>query len=178
MNGTDRIGGMKGTGREKAMPAASGIGVTTLFVVLLILSLTVFAVLTFASAQADLRLSAKNAEMVAKYYEADSLGMAVSAEASGFWPAGAPAPDEAARALLEGAIAATPGVEDASVLYDAGAGFTVSYGIAVDARLTLRVSLALPEGGVCQIQSWRVDAEEPEITEETPGLWLGGAPDR
>ncbi|MDR1573425.1 MAG: hypothetical protein LBS24_03890, partial [Clostridiales Family XIII bacterium] len=66
---------------DKNLHSASGIGVVTLFVVLLTLCLTVFSVLTFASANADLRLSEKNSEMVEAYYAADSAATRISAEA-------------------------------------------------------------------------------------------------
>ena len=49
-----------------------GVGVVTLCMVLMVLCLAVFSALTFASAQADLRLSQRNAETVSAYYQADT----------------------------------------------------------------------------------------------------------
>ena len=48
-----------------------GVGVVTLCMVLMVLCLAVFSALTLASAQADLRLSQRNAETVSAYYRAD-----------------------------------------------------------------------------------------------------------
>ena len=49
-----------------------GVGVISILTVLLVLTLSVFAALTLASAKADLALSQKNAETVAAYYAADA----------------------------------------------------------------------------------------------------------
>lgn len=57
--------------KEKAS-SPIGVGVLTIMTVLLVLALAVFAVLTFASARADLALSRTNAETVTAYYEADT----------------------------------------------------------------------------------------------------------
>ncbi len=49
-----------------------GIGIITIFMILVVLCLTTFAILTLSSARADLRLSQVNAETVTAYYEADA----------------------------------------------------------------------------------------------------------
>lgn len=49
-----------------------GIGVASVFTVLMVLALSVFAVLTLTSARADLALSRINADTVRAYYAADS----------------------------------------------------------------------------------------------------------
>lgn len=56
-------------GEKSASPL--GVGVLTLFTVLLVLTLSVFAALTWSSARADLRLSKINADTVTAYYQAD-----------------------------------------------------------------------------------------------------------
>ena len=166
--------------------SASGIGVVTLFVVLLILCLTVFAVLTFASANADMRLSAKNSEMVEAYYAADNAATRISADVTAFWKRGEPKPDVRAREALEEKIAA---YADATITYayvsditdDMGhapdpafdPGLIVSYGVFVDTLLTLEVTLSLPRGGACEILSWRVIAEEPSFEEDFLPVWEG-----
>jgi hypothetical protein len=157
---------------NKNMHSTSGIGVVTLFVVLLILCLTVFAVLTFASANADLRLSQKNAEMVEAYYAADNTAALVSADVSAFWKPGAPKPDaNACRALVE-KINSREGIAEIAYASD-NEGLTVSYGVFVDTILTLEVELYLPRGGVCEILSWRVMADEPSFEEEMLPVWEG-----
>jgi hypothetical protein len=168
---------------NKNLHSASGIGVVTLFVVLLILCLTVFSVLAFASANADLRLSEKNAEMVEAYYAADSLAALISAEATSFWKPGTPRPGEAALAEFEAAI---NDYGDGAVVYaevvntedDTGhtageSGLMVRYDIFVDTLLTLEVRLSLPRAGVCEVLSWRVTADEPEFEEDMMPVWEG-----
>ncbi|MDR2133414.1 MAG: hypothetical protein LBP30_08790 [Clostridiales Family XIII bacterium] len=156
--------------------SASGLGVVTLFVVLLILCLTVFSVLTFASANADMRLSAKNSEMVKAYYEADGAAARVSADVTAFWKPGAPKPDARAIAALEEKIAAREEAEiTRAAVRDAGdgRGLIVSYGVRMDALLTLEVTLSLPRAGECEVLSWRVMAAEPGFEEETLPVWEG-----
>ncbi|MEG2000330.1 MAG: hypothetical protein RR053_02925 [Evtepia sp.] len=55
--------------KDKLSPA--GIGVITVFTVLIVLCLAVFSALTLSCARADLRLSQLNAEAVTAYYAAD-----------------------------------------------------------------------------------------------------------
>ncbi|MDR2355491.1 MAG: hypothetical protein LBE16_04770 [Clostridiales Family XIII bacterium] len=159
---------------NKNLHSASGIGVITLFVVLLILCLTVFSVLTFASANADLRLSAKNSEMVKAYYAEDNVATRISADVTAFWKSGAPRPDARALAALRDKIAAD---YDASVVYadvsEDGEGLLVSYGLFVDTLLTLEVTLSLPRGGECEVLRWRVMAYEPGFEEDTLPVWGG-----
>lgn len=59
---------------EKKSNPLYGIGTVTLLTVLLILCFTLFSVLALSSAQADRRLTEKNAEMTKAYYLADSRG--------------------------------------------------------------------------------------------------------
>jgi hypothetical protein len=161
---------------NKNLHSASGIGVVTLFVVLLILCLTVFSVLTFASANADLRLSEKNSEMVKAYYAADNAAARISADVTAFWPPDTVRPSARAAAALGERIAA---YEDAEILYAAveraedGRSFLVSYGVFVDTLLTLEVTLSLPRAGVCEVLSWRVMADEPGFDEGLLPVWEG-----
>lgn len=50
-----------------------GVGLTSVFTVLLVLTLSIFAVLTLSTARADLALSQINADTVSAYYAADRL---------------------------------------------------------------------------------------------------------
>lgn len=54
------------------MSSPMGIGIITIFTVLLVLTLSIFAALTLSSARADLALSQINADTVAAYYDADA----------------------------------------------------------------------------------------------------------
>lgn len=56
-----------------------GVGVITVFMVLIVLGLFTFAALTYSSARADYRLSRINADTVEAYYEADARGAELAA---------------------------------------------------------------------------------------------------
>lgn len=56
--------------RSAASPV--GVGVISVITVLLVLTLSLFAALSVATAQADLALSRKNADTVTAYYQADA----------------------------------------------------------------------------------------------------------
>ncbi|MCL1976157.1 MAG: hypothetical protein FWG61_08365 [Firmicutes bacterium] len=73
---------------EKNNSPHFGVGGITLLTVLLVLSLTMFAVLTLSSAQADMRLSEKNARAVQEYYIADTKAVSLQAQAAALWPSG------------------------------------------------------------------------------------------
>ncbi|MCQ4864327.1 hypothetical protein [Pseudoflavonifractor phocaeensis] len=64
--------------RKNAPPV--GIGVVTVFTVLLVLTLSVFSALTLTSARADLALSRTNARTVSAYYAADAEAAALYEE--------------------------------------------------------------------------------------------------
>ena len=49
----------------------AGIGLVTIFMILIVLTLFTFSALTLSSARADLRLARINAETVTAYYQAD-----------------------------------------------------------------------------------------------------------
>ncbi len=57
---------------ENQMTSPMGIGIITIFTVLLVLTLSIFAALTLSSARADLALSQINADTVSAYYSADA----------------------------------------------------------------------------------------------------------
>ena len=86
---------------EKRGGPLYGIGGVTLLTVLLVLCLTLFAVLALSSAQADLRLSEKNARTVTAYYVAESKAYDLMRLSGELWPAGSrqPSADDFARGL-------------------------------------------------------------------------------
>lgn len=65
---------------RKPLPSPIGVGVITLITVLLVLCLTIFSILTYSSAKADLQLSQVNADAVSAYYAADSQAAELYAE--------------------------------------------------------------------------------------------------
>ena len=82
-----------------------GIGGVTLLTVLLILCLTLFAVMAFSSAQADLRLSEKNAKNVEAYYSAENLVYQMMSQAQDIWPDGRQRPSISMFASALGGVA-------------------------------------------------------------------------
>lgn len=66
--------------KKNSLPSPIGIGVITLITVLLVLCLTIFSILTYSSAQADMQLSQVNADAVSAYYKADCEAAALYAE--------------------------------------------------------------------------------------------------
>jgi hypothetical protein len=155
------------------LPVSSGVGVTTLFSVLLILSLTVFAVLAYASAQADLRLTKKNADMVSAYYEADSAAARIGADILSFWPEGAIKPKYEDCLVLENSILDS----DARVFYasvsEKDSGLEIFYSIETDTRLSLDVMLYMPRGGLMEIRSWKLIAPDQIVDDESMPVWQG-----
>jgi len=73
---------------EKKSNPLYGIGGVTLLTVLLVLCLTLFSVLALSSAQADRRLSEKNAASVTAYYETENQIYQMMRQIEGMWPAG------------------------------------------------------------------------------------------
>ena len=57
---------------KRAAASPVGVGVISVITVLLVLTLSLFAALSVATAQADLALSRKNADTVTAYYQADA----------------------------------------------------------------------------------------------------------
>ena len=159
--------------KDLKLSTSSGLGVTTIFTVLLILCLTVFSVLTLASAQSDLRLTQKNAQMISAYYAADNDAWTVSSYATSFWLKNAPKPDDNQRFALEKKIQDfSNGISQVSVS-EAGAGFLVEYNIAVDTNLLLNVGILIPESGVYKILTWRMTPVEQAIEESPLSVWQG-----
>jgi len=159
--------------KDLKLSTSTGIGVTTIFTVLLILCLTVFSVLTLASAQADLRLTQKNAQMISAYYTADNEAWNISSFITSFWPKDAPKPDINQRLALEKQIQDfSYGLSQASVS-DAGAGLFVEYNVAVDTNLMLNVGILIPESGVYEILTWRMTPIEQAIEESPLSVWQG-----
>ena len=68
---------MEGNGamNEKQSGGRVSIGTSSLILIFIILSLTVFGLLSLSSAGSDWKLAQKNAEAVKGYYEADSQGV-------------------------------------------------------------------------------------------------------
>ncbi len=146
-----------------------GIGGVTLLTVLLVLCLTMFAVLALSSAQADRRLSEKNAKAVTAYYQADNQGVALMERAAELWPAGAARPaGEILAKELSAAFAAGYTVN----AVEADEGLLLSAAIPVQENQVLRLALYLqpPEKPQrWEIRQWQV---EPALQDESDAAFL------
>ena len=148
-----------------------GVGGVTLLTVLLVLALTMFAVLTLSSAQADMRLSGKNARAVEEYYAADKAAVTLQAQAAAMWPVGELRPEAAA---VRNALAADYdlGVSE----QEDGLMFFCDIPIA-DAGQVLRLTMFLaPPGSLSRwrIEQWQFVPPAVEFWEEpTLPVWLG-----
>ena len=117
-----------------------GIGGVTLLTVLLILCLTLFAVLALSSAQADRRLSEKNAAAVTAYYDTENSALELLAQIEGMWASGQrkPAASEVAAKLTVS--------YDVQVL-DEGAGLRIDVNMPMLETQTLQIEAYLGPGG-------------------------------
>jgi hypothetical protein len=160
--------------KELRLSTSSGLGAVTIFAVLLILCLTVFSVLTLASAQADLRLTEKNALMVSSYYRADNEACNISDLLTSFWPEGAVKPEPVLCLALEERIKGFSQNIIYAAVNERESGFIAEYGVAVDTNLNLEVSIMMPEGGICNVLEWRMSPIEQAFDEGPLSVWLGG----
>jgi hypothetical protein len=156
---------------EKKQSPLFGVGGVTLLTVLLVLSLTMFAVLTLSSAQADLRLSEKNARAVRDYYGADSKAVRLQAKAAALWPLDRPRPEASA---MQNALAADYDLK----VWSAMKGLMIYCDIPITAGgQTLKLALLLnpPDSAErWRIEQWQFAPPATELWDE-PGLpvWIG-----
>ena len=126
-----------------------GIGGVTLLTVLLVLCLTMFAVLSFSAAQADYRLSTRNATVVAAFYEADRRAVEMMHLIEGAWPPSEPAPQ---RQVFESVLAGL-GLSGDVEFFLEDAGMYIEAVLPVYAGSTLNLFLFLAQGQSVQGES-------------------------
>lgn len=158
--------------RRSAPP--SGIGLVSLFTVLMVLCVAVFSVLSLASARADWRITQRNEEAVSAYYQADAAAARAAATlADQLWPTGQSKPTATqVREALEETLGLT-----AQVLPQEG-GFQVSFSLPVDNIRTMDVVIHMPQGGVCDVLSRTISIQEgaePPPNDSLP-VWTGETP--
>ena len=150
---------------EKKQNPLFGVGGVILLTVLLVLALTMFAVLTLSSAQADMRLSEKNARAAAEYYAADTQAVQLQAQAAYLWLPDQPRP---AAAAMQEALAAPYEV----AVSEQGSGLMISGSIPINAAgQTLQVALYLapPEKEErWRVEQWQSTPPPTEIWQEPP----------
>ena len=156
---------------EKKSAPLFGIGSVTLLTVLLVLCLTIFAVLALSSAQADLRLSEKNAASVSAYYTADMQAMEMLAEAANLWSAGTAKPTVAQmESLLQP-------IYDEVYAADGNDGITLFADLRIQENQLLRIEATLHAPGTAErwtIYTWQVSPESDNLIEFEPlPVWTG-----
>lgn len=154
---------------KKSFPAI-GVGVITLFTVLIILCVSVFAVLSVVSARADYRISRRNAQTVSDYYAADLLAArAESYAADVIWQKGGDRPDGD---VFEQELGQYLGVSVTA--RESGGGITLSFELPAGDDRVLRAELYMPSGGQCELVSRRLDYSEVlDEPEQLLPVWQG-----
>lgn len=147
---------------------ASGLGTVSIFTILLVCSLTAFSILSLVSAQADLRLSLKNADFVKAYYSADSAAERLQESMVAAHTTFGMQSPERQRSALEQAGAGHITVE--SRQQDLYAGFTLPIG---EDGQKLLVRLLIHADGSVDRLSWNmVSSEQAEQVQVLP-VWTG-----
>lgn len=149
----------------------SGIGLVSLFTVLMVLCISVFSVLSLVSARADWRITQRNAEAVTDYYVADAAAAQAAATlADRLWPAGTERPDSHTVASgLETICHLTAQVTAR------GDGLTVTFSLPVDDLRRMDIEISMPQGGQCQFLSRKLviqEGAEPAPDNSLP-VWTG-----
>jgi hypothetical protein len=162
---------------EKKHSPLFGVGGVTLLTVLLVLALTMFAVLTLSSAQADMRLSEKNARAASDYYRADSGAVYLQAMAAELWDVGPPRPYLGGLASELGSLSV---LSDSEVsVSEQGQGLMIYCDIPINSAgqlLQVALYLAPPENSErWRVEQWQVVPPPSAAGSGEPGLpvWIG-----
>ncbi len=147
---------------EKRRGFSPGLGGVLLLCVLLVLCLLTFAVLSVASAQADLRLSEKNAAYVKAYYAAANQAEAYFARADALSASGASAPDADALSAAFSEDAAFTGALET----EDGAALSFSIPVGEDGAQSLETVILVSAHGAARAR-WEV------VTAEDDGVLIG-----
>jgi hypothetical protein len=126
-----------------------GVGVTTLVTIMVVLLLTVFAVLTLASARSDEHLSQMAANAVSDYYAADG-------EATTWYATLA----EAAKGKDTEANVLALATEGYTVTRASNGGLIVKNSFAMGVNRQLMVTVQIDGNGGCTITQWQTSAKE------------------
>ena len=137
----------------KQYPSRMGVGASSILLILVVVSLTLFASLALIQARADATLTEKTAVSTAAYYEADARAQGMIAALDDALKQGI-SPES-----LDGVTKQADGTFAFSV--DASDGHAL--------RVTVDVS-----GGRCNILAYRYENAETWTGQETGTLWQGG----
>ncbi|MDR1320409.1 MAG: hypothetical protein LBK56_03140 [Gracilibacteraceae bacterium] len=170
---------------EKQQTGGLSVGGSSILVIFVVLSLTIFAALSFMSARADLRLAEKQAQSALEYYAADSAATrtlaAVDARLRALSLSPAPAENADAPSYAEAAAGALSALAGLELELTAPGALSVAFEEAVNERQVLRVVLRVPGAEIpgagwerYRIVSWRiVNVKEWEGGNNTIEVWQG-----
>ena len=133
-------------------PTRMGVGASSILFILVILSLTLFAVLSFVQARSDAALTNRSAQSVEAYYEADARAQQAIAQIDDALVSGGQPTD------VEGVSLQSEGV------------YTFSIGSIDGHVLNVRVDVS---SGVCRVTSYRYESAAEWTGESAGTLWQG-----
>lgn len=137
----------------KQYPSRMGVGASSILLILVIVSLTLFASLSLIQARADASLTQKTVVSTAAYYEADAQA-------------------QQTLALIDDALMQSKSPETVEgVLVQADQ--TVAFSVPASDGHVLRVTADVASGS-CVILSYRYGSAEGWAQEDTGTVWQGG----
>ncbi len=136
----------------KQYPSRMGIGASSILLIIVVVSLTLFASLALIQARADAALTKKTAVSVGAYYDADARAQAMLAAVDDALQAGC-SPDS-----VEGVTVQTDG--------------TYAFSVGSYDGHTLQVTVDT-SGGYCNILNYRYESAEEWVGESAGTLWQG-----
>ena len=137
----------------KQYPSRMGVGASSILLILVVVSLTLFASLSLIQARGDATLTQKTAESIATYYEADARAQEKLAALDDALQQGNP-PES-----IEGVVKQPDG--------------TYAFSIAAEDGHSLNV-LVDPTGNRCNILAYRYENTNDWAGESAGTLWQGG----
>jgi Tfp pilus assembly protein PilX len=138
---------MSPTSKAKPRPGI-GLGITTLVTIFMVLLLTIFSVLTLATAEYDSRLSRQAIDASGEYYAADDAACQWLADVSTLLESTPPERWAAAISSTNADSITSPRTEDSGQLL-------VSRSFPINQRLELKVGLSISADGNITIIEWR-----------------------
>ena len=136
----------------KQHPTRMGVGASSILFILVILSLTLFAVLSFVQARSDAALTNRASQSVAAYYDADARAQQAIAQIDDALVSGGQPTD------VEGVSLQSEGV------------YIFSIGSIDGHALNVRVDVS---SGACRVTSYRYESAAEWTGESTGTLWQG-----
>lgn len=149
----------------KRRGASSGIGGSLILIIFIVLTITVFSVLTLVSAQNELGTVNKSAIITKEYYTAEK----VAAEKCGEL-------NKALTELTDNQEAVSAAVSMGAFASAAEDGVLITFTVDIDEHRALETSLNLKEGNLETVSKKIVSNGDDLIIEDTIDIWDGALP--